>query len=220
MEITKIAENKTEINKNIKAVIFDMGNVLVSLEFSRGLLKFCCGDSIDNIPEVLKNRVFSDFAEGKINPEQFHRLTCEQFGLNFSFELFCHHWCNMFNPMHGIDAIIKELDGKVELGLLSDTDPLHWAFVNKNWPFIKTIKKTTLSFEINCCKPAPQAFLKAAKKVGVAQSECLFIDDLQRNIDGAKNVGMNALQFINVENLYIEFVKNGLLEAHLRNLKL
>lgn len=212
MEITKNAECKIEINKNIKAVIFDMGNVLVSLEFSRGLLKFCCGDSINNIPEVLKNRVFSDFAEGKINPEQFHRVTCEQFGLNFSFEQFCQHWCNMFNPMQGIDAILKELDGKVELGLLSDTDPLHWAFVNKNWPFIKTIKKTTLSFEINCCKPAPQAFLKAAEKVGVTPSECLFIDDLQRNIDGAKAVGMDAIHFINPKDLRAELFNRGLLD--------
>ena len=44
-------------------------------------------------------------------------------------------------------------------------------------------------------KPAVRSFERAAEAVGVSPSECLFVDDLQSNLDGARRAGMHTLLF-------------------------
>ncbi|MEE8600677.1 HAD-IA family hydrolase [Euzebya tangerina] len=44
-------------------------------------------------------------------------------------------------------------------------------------------------------KPAVSSFRRAAEAIGVTPKECLFVDDLQSNLDGARRAGMQTLLF-------------------------
>lgn len=51
--------------------------------------------------------------------------------------------------------------------------------------------------EVKNSKPAPDIFLKAARLLEVAPSECLVIEDSQKGVQAAKQAGMKCIGFIN-----------------------
>ena len=52
-----------------------------------------------------------------------------------------------------------------------------------------------ISAEVRLHKPQPEIYRLAAERLQVSPTECLFIDDLRENCDGAEAVGMTAIRF-------------------------
>ena len=50
-----------------------------------------------------------------------------------------------------------------------------------------------ISGEVGMRKPEPEIFLLAARRLDLKPEECVFIDDLELNVDGARAVGMTAI---------------------------
>ena len=50
-----------------------------------------------------------------------------------------------------------------------------------------------ISGEVGLRKPEPEIFRLAAGRLGLEPAECVFVDDLQLNVDGALAVGMTAI---------------------------
>jgi putative hydrolase of the HAD superfamily len=50
-----------------------------------------------------------------------------------------------------------------------------------------------ISAEVGVRKPDPAIYLLAAERIGVPPSECVFVDDLLHNADGARAVGMEGV---------------------------
>ena len=48
-------------------------------------------------------------------------------------------------------------------------------------------------------KPDPEIYLKTCKKLALKPTECLFIDDQEKNVIGAKKAGLKSLQFTTEE---------------------
>ena len=59
----------------------------------------------------------------------------------------------------------------------------------------KSFKKLFFSHEMKLLKPDPEIYLRAIAESGHSVGECLFIDDSQRNVDGALAVGMHAVLY-------------------------
>jgi len=64
-----------------------------------------------------------------------------------------------------------------------------------------------LSSEIGMVKPEPQVFEYAATQLGLAPEECVMIDDLAPNIEGAKAVGMQGIVFKDIEQCKAELAR-------------
>jgi len=67
------------------------------------------------------------------------------------------------------------------------------------------------SADIGVCKPAPEAFVAAAGRLGVAPERCLYIDDTDENVAAASAVGMRAVRYTDVDQLAAELAAAGLL---------
>ncbi|GAA1700254.1 hypothetical protein GCM10009745_53790 [Kribbella yunnanensis] len=50
-----------------------------------------------------------------------------------------------------------------------------------------------ISGEVGLRKPEPEIFLLAADRVNLPPAACVFVDDLQVNVDGARAVGMTGI---------------------------
>jgi epoxide hydrolase-like predicted phosphatase len=50
-----------------------------------------------------------------------------------------------------------------------------------------------ISGDVGLHKPQPEIFELGASKIGVPPAECVFVDDLRENCDGAEAVGMTAI---------------------------
>jgi glucose-1-phosphatase len=60
-----------------------------------------------------------------------------------------------------------------------------------------------LSSDVGATKPHPQIYAATADRLGVLQSECIMIDDMQQNVTGANDAGMTGLLFENTDNLIV-----------------
>ena len=65
------------------------------------------------------------------------------------------------------------------------------------------------SGDLGIAKPAPEIYLQAAERLSVPPSACVFIDDAQRNIDGAVAAGMKGLLFTSYDELVAELCSLG-----------
>ena len=69
------------------------------------------------------------------------------------------------------------------------------------FPWLSIFDNPTLSYRTGILKPDCRAYQTAADSVGVDLQSCLFIDDLDRNVQGAIDAGMSAIHFEGVDNL-------------------
>jgi epoxide hydrolase-like predicted phosphatase len=51
------------------------------------------------------------------------------------------------------------------------------------------------SAEVGMAKPEPAIYTLAAERLGLEPSECVFVDDLDTNVEAARQVGMHAVLF-------------------------
>lgn len=190
---------------NVKTVIFDVGRVLVRLDASGE--KF--GDLMRAIG-IPPEKAFEKFwyahevrqlMTGEVGAQEFHQMVVNRFGIDFSFDRFREAWCDLFHPMPGMREVFLRLAGRYRMGLLSDTDPMHWERMRGMIPWTSVVDKPTLSYEVGYLKPHPNMFEAAAASCGSAMEHCLFIDDLIENVDGSRYCGMPALQFHDTEKL-------------------
>lgn len=200
---------------DIQAVIFDLGRVLVNIDNQLLVEKLFKGlEAAD--PQELGRKTMAhpamvEFNTSRMDPQIFHRRMCECYRLDMDFEAFTSLWCAIFFTMKGMRELLEKIPPRITIGLLSDTDPVHWNFIRRCWPWIDAIKKPTLSFEVGAMKPNPAIYLAAAANVGTPPQRCLFIDDLEANVQGARAVGMHAIRFETVKSLTDQFDALGLL---------
>ncbi len=189
----------------IKAIVFDLGRVLVDIDLTKGVFKYL--PPIETKPdEQVLNQLFRDtvyraYAEGRMEVPEFYQTFCKRAGLTLEFKAFKKEWNAVFKPMKGMDAIVKALKPNYKLGLLSDIGPLHWEHLQRELPLLKQFPNPVLSYRIGYLKPQKQTYLLAADSVETEPKACLFIDDREVNVTGAKKAGMQAIRFVNPAQL-------------------
>ncbi len=186
----------------IKAVIFDLGRVLVDVDLTQGIFRYLniptANADLKLMEKLFADSYFQNYVRGKLSPQEFHEIFCRQTGIDLNYEDFKREWCAVFREMKGMDELVGQLSKKYRLGLLSDLGPLHWEYVKNNLPLLKYFTDPLLSFETGCLKPEPRCYLLAAQSVNCSPRDCLFIDDRPVNVDGAKREGMEAVVFESV----------------------
>jgi HAD superfamily hydrolase (TIGR01509 family) len=195
----------------IKSVIFDLGRVLVNVDFTRGLFRYLTPHESKTDQEILsrifREEIFIAFSTGKLKAVQLYQSLCAKYHLDLTYDLFVREWCDIFAPMEGMEELVGKVAKYYQLGLLSDTDPLHWPYCLEKFSFLKQFERPTLSYETGLLKPDPQCYHLAAKNCSTSLENCLFIDDREENVAGARQTGMSALQFKGVESLRVELME-------------
>ncbi len=59
----------------------------------------------------------------------------------------------------------------------------------------------TLSYEVKAMKPAEGIYRDSLEKIGLRPQECVFIDDLEENVAGARKVNLHAIRYTGYERL-------------------
>lgn len=79
--------------------------------------------------------------------------------------------------------------------LLSNMQPDMLAFVRKEHHWLNEFEVRIFSCEVAEAKPQPAIFQLAAQRLNVPPEVCLFVDDREANVAGAREVGMQAVHF-------------------------
>jgi glucose-1-phosphatase len=198
-----------------RAVIFDIGGVIVRVTVSRalGAIRREAEVSAEQIWSAIQaDSLWGDWETGKLDAREWYRHLAKKFGSPLDFEAFSDAWCRVLEPEPIIgDELFRELGARARLGLISNTDPLHVAYMEKNFPFVRYFPVRIYSCRVGVCKPAPEIYLRALQQIGVAAGESLYIDDVEENVQAAKEIGMLGTRFTGLPALKDELRRYGLL---------
>jgi putative hydrolase of the HAD superfamily len=197
-----------------KALIFDVGKVLIPFDFKRGYqaLENLCGLTVPEIRQrIAASGLVMPFEKGLIETSEFVEQLSSTLGLNSDHDGFCHAWSCIFHDQLIPDATFAVLAQRYRLLLLSNTNSLHFEMIRKNYSsLLEHFHDRILSFEVHAAKPEPEIFRAAIHRAGCRAEECFFTDDLAENVEAARREGMDAVQFESAQQLEREMRARGI----------
>ena len=127
-------------------------------------------------------------------------------------EVFTESFLRALSPIPGMEDVLRKLnDTGPTVAMLSDTAEM-FAQARRTSLFSEYFDHIFLSFEIGYKKPDPRAFQAVIDYYQVKPEEIFFVDDLQVNIDAAKQLGMNGAVFNDAEALAKKLSSSGMIK--------
>jgi len=178
----------------IDSVVFDIGRVLVRLEFSHFLRYLDLhGVPAAQIEELLEKIELGAYERGQFDGgELLRRIAAMGDGL-MAVEDLRELWLGMFIPDERMIGFARRLAQSRRVYLLSNIGDLHWEFLERETE-IPTIGHGALpSYKARSSKPDPAIYRKAEDMFGLVPARTIFIDDLLPNVDTALQRGWRAI---------------------------
>ena len=190
------------MEKNIKNIVFDLGGVLVDLDFKaaiNGLQQAGFANVKEQLLAFDRGGIFQKFEVGEITADEFRAAIRENSTVTLTDEEVDNLWNLMLLeiPREKLELIL-ELRSKYMVYLLSNTNAIHWDYVCKNafnyrgFRMEDYFEETFLSFEMHLAKPDKAIFEKVLSEANLLPEETLFIDDSEANCKAAQEVGIHA----------------------------
>jgi putative hydrolase of the HAD superfamily len=200
----------------IRAVIFDIGRVLVRVDIQG--VKAALAQGVSLSPEELwsaieKDPRWPDWQEGRMAPRDWHLHLCKRFNLTMHFEEFATAWNSALDPKPIHDAsLFAELSKNYRLGLLSNTDPIHVAKLESTYDFYEYFPKPvrTYSCGVGASKPDPLIYREALRACKVRAEEAVYIDDIPAYVEAARRLGFTGIHFQSPPQLRSELGQAGI----------
>ncbi len=182
-------------NLESTAVIFDLGNVLVSFDHERcyQALALMLGISTEPVREIVENRIRPRFDRGKMTIDEVHSTLEASFGGSLDKKGFLHVWADVFVPIPEMIEWLQSLHGRVRLALLSNTDAIHLPWVKEEFGFLHHFEHLILSYEVGATKPDSAIYRAALDRLSLPATSCCFIDDIEDYTQAAQGLGMTAV---------------------------
>lgn len=183
----------------IKHLIFDMGGVLVRLQWHQQVTVLLGRDvPFEQIHALWGNaRSTHAFETGQLDFEAFTDALIEEFELKLDRT----EVQTRFRAMLDADfddsvPLLRDLnaEGRFTLSLLSNTNPCHLAMVkarNSIWPLLD---HPFTSLDFGLMKPNPAIYRAVLDALNAQPDECWFFDDGIHNVEAARALGIHAEQ--------------------------
>jgi putative hydrolase of the HAD superfamily len=194
----------------VEVILFDLGNVILpfnhyqiaeKLSLVSQKKEFRDPQRIFSYLFDLQKGKINDFDIGKVSPPEFFQSLKKHLDLSISFEEFIPIWNDIFVEDQEVSRIILSLKGRWRLGLLSNTDPLHFGYILTKFSIMMAFDKWILSYEVGFQKPAIEIFHKAIEWASVEPQRILFIDDVKKHVEVAVSLGMQCIHFLSAQQL-------------------
>jgi len=185
-------------NPKIKAVIFDLGNVLVNYDVEKAAKRFSAASGLST-REIWKRFFLSRFEQaytrGELSTREFHRIACKTLGVSMPLAVFRHYWNDIFWENPGMERLLVRIKKHYPLYLISNTNALHYTYLKKNFKLLRHFDRKFPSHEMGARKPYLKIYRRVLKKIGLRPEEAVFIDDMKSFVEGARKAGMHAVHF-------------------------
>lgn len=204
-----------------KAVIFDLGNVLVGVDYGLSIPLFVqylsrplshkkleavlygSYTKANQWGEYEEHPIYKEYHRGKVTTKAFYEAIISQlpFKNSLTLEVFSDLWPDKFFRIEETIDILKQLKFHKRY-LLSDTNELDADFEKKQHPDIfAEFDKLYLSYERGILKDEIRAWEEIFQISGLAPKEHIFIDDRQDHVRRARSLGMQGIKFTNTIQL-------------------
>ena len=185
----------------IKAVIFDFFGVLAN----EGTVSFARA----HYPDDQDKRAKTGLLQDRLNLATitYDKYVTELAKLGGVDEATTREYLETHKPNRQLlDYIRDNLKPHYRIGLISNAGD-NWLDEILEKQDIALFDDIILSYQIGFIKPQPEIYKLSAKNLAVQPQECVFVDDIERYCDGARQVGMSAILYHDFEQMKAELEK-------------
>ncbi len=189
--------------REIDDIIFDLGGVLLNLDFEAAFKAFRAlglSDRVVDYKQAYADPVFYELETGKIDPPAFRsgvrRLLNNPGVTDAEID---HAWCSIILDIPAERVrVIQELTRNFNIFLFSNTNAIHVEKMHAEFRAIHGLEFSSLfvkdyySHELKERKPDLSSYKKVIRLSGVNPEKTLFVDDLEQNILGAQKAGLKT----------------------------
>ena len=190
--------------QQIKNVIFDLGGIFLNIDFKKTEAAFA-KLGVTNFSQYITQHTITNTFElletGKISPEEFYDCFRKDTGVAISSKQIEDAWNALLLdfPIERIEWL-DDIRSRYNVFLYSNTNQIHYdAFIEMfrqqtgKDDFNRYFIKAYYSHELGLRKPYPNSYLYILKEQQLVATETLFIDDTIKNIEGAKEAGLQTI---------------------------
>ena len=202
-------------DSSTEALLFDLGGVVFGIDFERA----CCHwASHAGVPvQTIASRFRADewyerHERGEIGAAQYFDALRDTLGISISDQQFAAGWNAIFEEESAqVFALFQRLSARIPIYAFSNSNAIHQEFWERK--YAKTLdlfRQVFVSWELGLRKPEAAAFRQVAACIGSEPEKLLFFDDRAENVDGARDIGMWAIQvrgFTDIRVNVMEFLE-------------
>ena len=188
-----------------KAIIFDMGGVLIDLDVKACREAFINDLGFLGIDDLLdachQKGIFGEMEAGRATADEFRAFVLAGSDPGHAPEdVDKALWHILLDITPQKVELLKKLSQKYDLYMLSNNNPICTPraaeiFAEAGYPMNEGFKKCYISYQMKAMKPSADFYRAVMEDIGLPAADMLFIDDSQRNVDGSISAGLPAVYY-------------------------
>ena len=206
------------MKNKIKAIIFDLGNVLIGFDHRIGVKRILkhTPKSTQEIYDLFFDSAFTrEFEKGGISCLEFFAKVKDSLELRIGYAEFLPIWNEIFFAKPEMEEFAASLNSGRRLVLLSNVNQLHYEYLTAAFPRAFSLfspDKIIPSFRTGFMKPDREIYELALSSAGVLAQEAVYVDDRLDLIEAASGYGIRSIQFKDINQLRQEFLNLGIIQ--------
>ena len=151
---------------------------------------------------------------GKSSLKKVFEIICKKTGINADPDKLCNFYKQFYIKHKKIDknmvGLIKRLKKHYKVYCLTDTNRVHFES-HQEQGILKLFDKSFASHLLGSLKSDVNVFRRIVKKLKLGSQEIIFVDDIEKNIENAKSLGIKAILFEDYRNLNKRLIKQKII---------
>ena len=202
----------------VRVLLFDLGATLTLPQREDAVARMMevlgCGSPMGEF-RASYSRQRPPYDRGTADAEAYWKAVARELGLEVDERritrlkaLDVESWFNMNPEMLKLVSRARALVAR--MGILSNINAEGAAYLASSCPWASVFDAATCSCDVGALKPERRIYEAAAELHGAEPGDCLFVDDMSENVEGARAAGMAALRFTDVPALRAALSRHGL----------
>lgn len=190
----------------IRNVLFDIGVVLLHIDYASGLRRIlpkCDPARIPALARVLtlegRDPRVAEYERGAMSNRAFFEYVAGQSGYTGTYDEFVAAWRGTLSRNEPMLAFAERLSKTHDLFLVTNTGNVQIERIHELLPSMACFKDMATSCALGAVKPERAFYEKALRQFGLRADDGLLVDDRPENVRGARDFGLQALLYTSAE---------------------
>jgi FMN phosphatase YigB (HAD superfamily) len=182
-------------NGQIRTIVFDVGWVLVTLDYSR-LTQFLRehGADVADMRQIVARIELERHETGQLPGTDLLDNLARLGTRSIDLAQLRTHWDDMFELQMPMVRLAERLTERYRVHLLSNVGDLHWIHLAREFRLHRLGHGALPSFVAGVMKPDPEIYAQAERRFDLEPQATVFIDDLPANVEAARARGWHGVQ--------------------------
>ncbi len=180
----------------MKAVLFDLGRVLVHYDHERTLQAVTVLTTSDRAAlHTLMAEISVPLGTGVLDAEELYTLFVDKLGLQADFATFIDAFAAGIERDEAALAYAVALQNRADttVAVISNTNDAHVRWLDQHVPELMAFDLVMMSNEVGALKPSPAIYELALELLSLLPAQAIFVDDLAPNVEAATALGLAGI---------------------------